>query len=57
MTIKFDDIDKVIDQMTVDQLKMTMLILAIKIKEKIVIDKIDYVDSVKIGLSMPTLDT
>jgi len=53
LTVKFDEIDKVIDKMTSDQMKMVLLILAVKIKDVTVIDKIDYVDAMKIGFSMP----
>ena len=49
----FDDIKKPIDSMSKDQLKITLLTLAIAIRNKEVIDKIDYVNSVKIGLSLP----
>jgi len=52
MEIKFNEIDEVISKMTKSQMKMTLLIMAVRIEKKVVIDKIDMVDSVKIGLTM-----
>ena len=54
MTVKFNEIDEIVNEMTIDQLKAAMLTMAIAIKNREVIDKIDYVEAVKMGLSWPS---
>jgi hypothetical protein len=54
MEIKFDNVDKVIESMTEDQLSLALKSLAVAIKNREVVDKYDFMDSLKIGLSWPS---
>lgn len=49
--VRWNNIDKMIESMNEDQCKWTLKILAINIKNQDTLDKFDFVDGVRLGLS------
>lgn len=56
MTIKFDEIEETLNKMTEGQLRLTLAMIAVRILNVEVVDKFDYVEAVKTGLSWPLKD-
>ena len=56
MEVRFDNIGYVLNNMTERQIRLAMDVIAVSIKNREVIDKFDFMDAVKIGLSLLPLD-
>ena len=54
MEVKWDNIGLVLNSLTGRQMRLVMDTLAIVIQNKVVIDKVDFMDAVKLGLSWPS---
>ena len=53
MTVKFENIGFILNNMSERQIRIAMDIVAVKIQNAEIVDKFDFMNAVKIGLSMP----
>ena len=56
MEVKWDNIEEVMNTMTDSQIRLAMKSIAISINTREAVDRIDFMDSVKLGLSWPIKD-
>lgn len=54
MEVKWDNIEEVMNTMMDQQIRLAMKTLAVKIKNEVVVDMNDFIDSVKLGFSWPS---